>query len=144
MAGGQHLEQQIRVGMAAVGIRGMAELARRSGVGRDTLYAWFRGDQEPKPDTLARIAEVLGVPLPSLWTYTPDAQGNPLVNALDRQTAVLETLAQRLTELTEAQSIELRQLSEAIGELLGLVASPARSRGGSELDADPVPSSRPE
>ena len=78
MAGGQRLEHQIRVGMAAAGIRGMAELARRSGVGRDTLYAWFRGDQEPKPDTLARIAEVLGVPLPSLWTYTPDAQGNPL------------------------------------------------------------------
>ena len=73
--------------------------AERHGIGRDTIYALWRG-REPVPDTINRLAAALGVSYRELMdvregvsarqeaTETNDA----VAAAIDRQTAVLERL----------------------------------------------------
>lgn len=73
---GQQLQQKTREAMARAHILSVSQLARESGVQRDTLYAWFRGDRTPKPDTLGKVAEVLDVPVGSLWPYTEQTPGD--------------------------------------------------------------------
>lgn len=52
----------------------MAELARRTGLSRTTLYHLQQGTtQRPHVSTLARIAEVLEIPAEELWPEEPDA-----------------------------------------------------------------------
>jgi transcriptional regulator with XRE-family HTH domain len=78
---GAQLERDIRRAMPAAEIRSLAELARRARVQRDTLYAWFRGDQPPKPATLEKVAGALRVRLGDLWDYeAADAGPPPLVS----------------------------------------------------------------
>lgn len=43
------------------GSRGISGVADRSGINRDTLYAWFRGEGEPSLDRLEPLAQALGV-----------------------------------------------------------------------------------
>jgi transcriptional regulator with XRE-family HTH domain len=71
MRAGEQLDRAIRRAMGAADIRSLAELARSSRVQRDTLYAWFRGERPPKPETLGKVAAALGVPLGTLWDYGP-------------------------------------------------------------------------
>jgi transcriptional regulator with XRE-family HTH domain len=82
--------------MPAAEIRSLSELARRSRVQRDTLYAWFRGDHPPKADTLEKVAGALHVRLGDLWDYD-SADGPPPVvspEALDEiRAAVAEGVA---------------------------------------------------
>ncbi len=77
MAHGAQLEREIRLAMPAAEVRSIAELARRSGVQRDTLYAWFRGDQPPKPATLEKVAVALHVRLGDLWDYERQPSAPP-------------------------------------------------------------------
>ena len=82
--------------MPGAEIRSLSELARRSRVQRDTLYAWFRGDQPPKPATLEKVAGALHVRLGDLWDYEATAAPPPLVSpeALDEiRAAVAEGVA---------------------------------------------------
>lgn len=139
MAEGQRLEREIRKAMGAADIRGMAALARRAGVQRDTLYAWFRGDQEPRPDTLSRVAEVLGLKLADLWHYAEDER-DPLIVALERQTEAITMLAERLDRMTSPEwlaecvaaslaAVEQRLATER-GESGSASVDPASSRRG--------------
>jgi transcriptional regulator with XRE-family HTH domain len=63
--------------MPGAEIRSLSELARRSRVQRDTLYAWFRGDHPPKADTLEKVAGALHVRLGDLWNYEATGDGPP-------------------------------------------------------------------
>lgn len=63
--------------MPTADIHSVSELARRSRVQRDTLYAWFRGDQPPKPGTLEKVAQALHVRLGDLWDYEREGDGPP-------------------------------------------------------------------
>lgn len=71
MLAGQQFERAVRRAMAVADVRSVSELARESRVQRDTLYAWFRGERPPKPDTLKRVADRLGVRVGELWNYEP-------------------------------------------------------------------------
>lgn len=44
-----------------------AELARRLGVSPQAVSDWLRGDSQPKPDHMAKIEDLLGIPMRS-WT----------------------------------------------------------------------------
>jgi transcriptional regulator with XRE-family HTH domain len=103
MLAGSQLERRIRAAMGAADIRSLSELARRSRVQRDTLYMWFRGDHPPKPETLAKVANALGVGLADLWDYAPPTEDVTLTSLAAelrewrtqqdaRQVAMLETL----------------------------------------------------
>ena len=77
--------------------------AERYGVGRDTIYALWRG-REPRPATAARIADALGVSYVDLVRIrageplerpeTPES----LVKAIEAQTAAIERLVKVLEE----------------------------------------------
>ncbi len=41
--------------------RGMAEIARRSGLGRESLYKALAPGSKPRLDTIMKVAEALGV-----------------------------------------------------------------------------------
>ena len=43
------------------GKRGITGVADRSGINRDTLYAWFKGEGEPSLSLLQQLADALGV-----------------------------------------------------------------------------------
>jgi transcriptional regulator with XRE-family HTH domain len=43
------------------GTRGISGVADKSGINRDTLYAWFAGQGEPSLDRLEPLAQALGV-----------------------------------------------------------------------------------
>lgn len=68
---GVQLKREILRAMAGTEIRSIAALARRARIQRDTLYAWFRGERPPKPDTLKKVADALGVRVGDLWDYEP-------------------------------------------------------------------------
>jgi transcriptional regulator with XRE-family HTH domain len=58
-AAGQRLRHYLREGMASADIDTLSELARRSGVGRDTLQAWMRGERPPTAVTGAKVAQTI-------------------------------------------------------------------------------------
>ncbi len=43
--------------------RGMNEIAKASGLGRESLYKALRSDAQPRFDTIARVCKALGVKL---------------------------------------------------------------------------------
>ena len=43
--------------------RGMAEIAKASGIGREALYKALRPDAQPRFDTISRVCAALGVRL---------------------------------------------------------------------------------
>lgn len=77
MVRGRQLRRRIDRAMAAADIRSLSELARQSGIQRDTLYAWFRGERPPKPDTLKKVADALDVRVGDLWDYEPVGGSTP-------------------------------------------------------------------
>jgi transcriptional regulator with XRE-family HTH domain len=101
------LEREIRQAMPAADIRSVSELARLARVQRDTLYGWFRGDGDPKPATLEKVAAVLHLRLGDLWDYEAPEGGPPPVltpEVLAEIRAVVEAgvvkgVAQALAEL---------------------------------------------
>lgn len=67
--------------------------SERHGIGRDTIYALWRG-REPQPDTLARIADAMGVSYDELLRVraglpAQDSQASDVVRAIDRQTEAI-------------------------------------------------------
>jgi transcriptional regulator with XRE-family HTH domain len=74
-AAGARLRRYLREGMASAGIDTVAELARRSGVGRDTLQVWMRGDRAPSIEAGQRVAVVIGgsyAEMLRVWEGTDD------------------------------------------------------------------------
>lgn len=73
--------------------------AERHGIGRDTIYALWRG-REPVPDTINRLASALGVSYRELMDVREGASERPqatetndgVAAAIDRQTAVLQMI----------------------------------------------------
>ena len=59
-AAGERLRRYLREGMASAGVDTISELARRSGVGRDTLQVWMRGEHAPTPRAGQKVAEAIG------------------------------------------------------------------------------------
>lgn len=43
--------------------RGMAQIAKETGIGREALYKALRADARPRFDTIARVCKALGVKL---------------------------------------------------------------------------------
>lgn len=43
--------------------RGMAEIAKETGITREALYKALRGDSQPRLDTLQRVCKAMGVKL---------------------------------------------------------------------------------
>lgn len=112
---GHQLEREVRMAMPAAGIKSVAELARQSRVQRDTLYAWFRGDQPPKPATLQKVADTLGVRLGDLWDYQPvDATPSSLspAQAAEIRAVVAEAVA-------SAVDARLERIERLLGDLGG-------------------------
>ena len=68
---------------------GIAGLSKLSGVSRATLYAWFRGETVPDTKSLARLANILDMPLaelvgsvqPDHGIIRPHAARAPMVHA---------------------------------------------------------------
>lgn len=61
VAAGRNLEAYVKARWRTVGQRGMVGFAEASGVTRETLYSYFRGDVEPRMGNLAAMARALGV-----------------------------------------------------------------------------------
>lgn len=59
VAAGRRLRRYLREGMASVGIESIAELARRSDVGRDTLQVWLRGERAPSTTAGTKVANAI-------------------------------------------------------------------------------------
>lgn len=57
---GARLKKYLREGMAKAGIETYSELARRAGVGRDTIQVWVRGDRTPTTQAGGKVAGVFG------------------------------------------------------------------------------------
>lgn len=91
----------------------LKQLARESGVGRDTLYAWFDG-QRPQPETLQRVAEALRVSPDRL--LGKESQETELVAAIDRHAESVRYAADHIVRaFSENQNALTRLLSEALG-----------------------------
>lgn len=60
-AAGARLRRYVENLAAEKGITTTAELARASGVGRDTLHVWYRGERTPTPRGAGQLARFLGV-----------------------------------------------------------------------------------
>lgn len=59
------------------GAGGIAGLAKVSGVSRATLYAWFRGESTPDVKSLARLANVLELPVEELVASVQGLPAHP-------------------------------------------------------------------
>jgi probable addiction module antidote protein len=44
-------------------VRGMAQIAEETGIGREALYKALRADSQPRFDTISRVCKALGVKL---------------------------------------------------------------------------------
>jgi transcriptional regulator with XRE-family HTH domain len=91
--------------MAAADIPSLSELARRSGVQRDSMYAWFRGERAPKPDTLKKVADALGVRIGDLWDYEPVAIVPAPVSPSGAELAAFRAIVVEAVELGVARAL---------------------------------------
>lgn len=86
-AAGKRLRDYMRTAMSRAEIDTVSELARRGGVGRDTLQAWWRGERQPTPLPGGRVAKVLGVTYAELlaaWDGSPaDLEPQQLIAAFE-------------------------------------------------------------
>lgn len=103
-AGGR-FETEVRQAMREAGIDTLADLERKTGIKRRTWEDWFGGLHRPRPNSLALAATPLKRTTQQLlarWEGQPagrrrtlpanpwDAAGLAIVEAIDRQTAMLE------------------------------------------------------
>ncbi len=72
---GAQFKREVHKAMAAADVPSISELCRLAPLDRNTLYAWFRGERTPMPDTLKRVADVLHVRSGDLWSYQEAAAG---------------------------------------------------------------------
>jgi transcriptional regulator with XRE-family HTH domain len=119
--------------MAAREVASIIELADTADVGRDTLYAWFRGRNAPTPDPGGKVARVLGVSYRDLLDVyegneeaPPDRSQTGLISALEAQTTAINELVVLLRPLAEAQAAQVADLQRAVQRLYELV-TPAGS-----------------
>lgn len=104
-----------------------ADIAGLTGVTEDTARGWeSRGS--PSQDAVAILERRFGKPAPESSSGEQDV----LVEALRAQTAAIKDLVDRLDALTSETSGGLRDLAEAIGELIGArpEPTPSESAGG--------------
>lgn len=75
---------------------GILGLAKRLNASTETMYAWFRGDQEPSLDHLTRLADALGV---QRWEILAAMDGAAPVVPLDALTeAMMRRVAERVLD----------------------------------------------
>lgn len=103
MAEGQRLRRRILAAMGQADIRSIAALAREARIQRDTLYAWFRGEQTPQPETQERVARALKVRRAELWPAEAEVSGSDIeirswLAKIDERLADLELAVKRLAE----------------------------------------------
>lgn len=63
--------ERIIATMDANGIKA-AELSRRTGIDRSSIYHWLRGDYMPKMENVEKIADALGVTVSYLVGFSDD------------------------------------------------------------------------
>lgn len=84
---GQRLRRYIEINMHRADIATLSEVARRGGIGRDTLQAWMRGERQPTPGPGNRVAKALGVTYAELlaaWDGNPaDLEPQQLIAAFE-------------------------------------------------------------
>lgn len=141
LAEGTRIERTIRAAMGRTeDARTLSALARKARIQRATLYAWFDG-QHPLPETQQAVADALGVRRGDLWPTEDQPTEDPLLVALNRQTAALERTCARLVEISTAQENGLRELARAIAEAIREVQTRPPDEEDTD-DVDPVSSRR--
>ena len=144
---GVRIEQAIHAAMGRTrDARNLSALARKAGVQRDTLYAWFTG-QRPEPETQQKVADALGVRVIDLWPADEEEpapalepQMASLIVALGHQTAAMSALVDRLGEMMSPEWIA-KCVAASIREVSAVLstepngtdspsAAPASSRPG--------------
>jgi DNA-binding phage protein len=91
---GARIEAAIRGAMGRTkDARSLSALARKAGIQRATLYAWFSG-QRPEHETQAAVAAALGVSRSELWPMAGEHPAD-LSAALAGQAAAITSLMHR-------------------------------------------------
>ncbi len=142
---GQRLRRFVDERMAARGVGSIIELADTADIGRDTLYAWFRG-REPTPRPGGKVAAILGVSYRELLgayeghkETPPGGDQTALVEAIDRQTEMLRQVLMALAPIPP-DSME----AEAREEWAGAERRVSQDRLGSTTPPrTPAPESQP-
>ena len=88
------LGQRIRA-LRAASPHSMEELAHRAGVSKPTLWKWETDKIHPRPDALARLAEVLGVGEIELLYGSAEKEGGAMGAATNRGLAEIVDEARR-------------------------------------------------
>lgn len=98
--------------------------AERYGIGRDTVYALWRG-REPQPDTLRRIADALGITYDELLRIRAGIEKEPAPEGTGSLAEAIRLLASELRAAREereqgdarlrAVEAEVRSLRERLG-----------------------------
>lgn len=118
----------------------VSALAREALVQRGDIYRWWRGEQRPTRNSLARVAAALGVP-PSMLSgvygqaaraVTPD----PLIETLTAQTNAISALVEVLRSLADRAALDDPRVADLERVVDGLV--------GRAMSGEPTPRVPPE
>lgn len=147
---GRQFEDRVRAAMTAADVPSLSELARASGIKTQVLYSWFRGEKQPRPNSLRLVAQALRTTPAALVGDAPldierGEAPSDLASEIAANTAAVTALAMELRNLLpheiqarlaelEAGSIDregrLRSLEVQVQTLLTLqgVAGPGGRR----------------
>ena len=117
---GKRFETYVRARWREVGSRGMRGLCREAGITPEQLYVWFRGEGEPRLDTLGELARALRVTRADLVAA---------LDGYDLQAAIRQEIAREV-------EAAVRPLRDLLLEAGLLPAATTRAEG------TPVPQSR--
>ena len=116
---GRRLERHIRgVLSQSTRLRTITDLIEASGVSRNSIYAWFAGEQEPGGRSMAKVAEALDLPVAELWrVYQGQEEPAPelvdvvrdMVEVVADLTVRMDQLVSRLDALVSATALALAQ-----------------------------------
>lgn len=142
-AAGARFERYVRDAMSEGEIPSLAELSRRSGIALSAWHGWFRGEREPRRNSLVLAGAALSrtpEQLSAVWEgeRPHKALGRPqtpddLAEAIRAQTAAIEALVTRLDRVLaddarqREEAAESRRLDEVQGRL-GSLSSRRRRR----------------
>ncbi len=148
---GQRLRRFVDERMAARGVGSIIELADTADIGRDTLYAWFRG-REPTPRPGGKVAAILGVSYRELLdAYAGHKETPPggdqtglaeaiadLAAAIRSQGEPVALLLRALIEVQAEQTVHVEENSTRIATL-GEALARLAARGDQGTTRRPVP-----
>lgn len=140
---GARFESYVKEAMREAAIPSLAELSRRSGIAVSAWHGWFRGEREPRRNSLVLAGEALSrTPEQLRATWDGDrlhkAAGRPqtpddLVAALRDQTTAISALVASLDRFAVGLAAEAEAqagMNEGLAALAGQVAAALQAREG--------------